>query len=302
MTCRELTGVIIACVTLSIGTMSAQSSLPASTDSTMYTVTTREGMLVEGNLQGWISDTLVLKTRDGVTARIPASSIMNLSHGRTPVPPRATEAGPSASHSESVSADLPSMHRSRNGSPNLFMIPTAYPEAAGDVRLGVQEVFFPTIAYGIAGYLTVQGGTSILPEAEGFLLHGTLKATPISGQLGAIAAGVTVVSIEDMFSTVPFLIGTVNLGGYRSSHLTCGIGYQSDENDMFMVAGIDLPVSDHVRIVSELFLMREGRKISYLTPGVKFQTGRFDIDLGVILPFSMKNLGYLPWIGASVVL
>ena len=299
MTCRELTGILIVCTMLSIGTMNAQ---PVAHDSTVYTVTTREGMRVDGRLQGWISDTLTLITLDGVTVRIPASSIVHQGRRGAPQVPDSPQPQQSTSTPKAeVEGNLPP-DRNRGGSPSLFLIPTAYPERAGDIRLGLHEIFFPTVGYGIAGYGTVQGGTAIFPETPGVFFHGTLKVSPLSGPLGALAVGVTLVSIDDALSTVPFLVSTINLGGERGNYLTCGAGYQSEEQDYFMVAGLDLPVSDHVRIVSEMFLIREGRKISYVTPGVRLQAGQFDIDLGVILPLKDGWMEFLPWIGASVVL
>lgn len=298
MTCRESAGIAMLCMVLISATMYAQTEQPAQESGTRCTVTTRDGMHLEGTEVGWEADTLILQTDDGVKARIPSSSILAMARGAAPTSQPADESS-TEEGGVGIATGIPRSHR---GSPNLFMIPTAYSERAGDVRLGLHEVFFPTVAYGLAGYATLQGGTAVFPESEGFFYHTTLKVTPIEAKHGALAAGITLVSLDDRFSTVPFVTGTVNMGGERGYYLTCGAGYQSDEKDYFMTAGLDLPVSDHVRIVTELFLIREQRQISYCTPGVRLQAGSFDIDLGVILPLSKEPFEFLPWIGASVLL
>ncbi|MCZ7554854.1 MAG: hypothetical protein M5R41_00445 [Bacteroidia bacterium] len=298
MTCREFTGIAMLCMMFLGATMNAQNNNQRDAHSARCTITSTDGLTIEGQESGWSADTLILTTRDGVEVRIPSSSILALTRILTP------DQEQSASHSavSGVSVLNPQIPRSRRGSPNLYLIPTAYPESAGDLRLGLQEVFFPTIAYGIAGYVTIQGGTSVFPDADGQLLHTTLKVTPFTTTFGAISAGFTYFTADEYSTTAPFLVGTVNLGGPRGNYLTCGMGYQSDEEDYFMVAGIDLPVSDHVRLMTELFLIRDQRQISYCTPGVRLQAGAFDIDLGVILPLQMEPLEFLPWIGASIVL
>jgi hypothetical protein len=298
MTCREFTGIAMLCMMFLSVTLNAQISSQPGAHGSRCMITTTDGLTIDGQESGWNADTLILTTRDGVEVRIPSSSILSLT--RTP----ALDQGPSASQSagRDVGVINPAIPRSHRGSPNLYLTPTAYPESAGDVRLGLHEVFFPTAAYGLAGYVTVQGGTSIMPHAEGQLLHMTVKITPLTAQQGALAAGFTYFSADDYTTTVPFLVGTVNLGGPRGNYLTCGVGYQTDEEDYFMIAGIELPVSDHVRLMTELFLIRDQRQISYCTPGVRLQAGHFDIDLGVILPMQMDRLKFLPWIGASIIL
>lgn len=298
MTCREFTGIAMLCMMFVHSALNAQNGIQADYRSARCTITTTDGLSFAGEELRWIADTLIIRTTDGVEARVPSSSIVALTRhtsteNRSPV---------AAMTGTATAATDPGVARSYRGSPNLYLIPTAYPERPGDIRLGLHEIFFPTAAYGVAGYLTVQGGTSIIPDTDGMMLHATLKLTPFVEKHGALAVGVTHLKVDDISTTVPFILGTLNLGGQRGNYLTCGVGYQTDEDDYFMMAGLELPVSDHVRLMSELFLIRDQRQISYCTPGVRLQAGAFDIDLGVMLPFHKEPFEFLPWIGTSIIL
>jgi hypothetical protein len=301
MTSREFSVIILTAGMLISTTVHAQIENSGTAGGRACVVTTRDGLRIDGVEIGWNSDTLLLLTPDGVHVRVPSTSILTLERLRQA--PRSVQ-GSSASAARVGDGHRASnaLNRTKRGSPNLFITPTGYPESAWETRLGLHEIFFPTAAFGIAGYGTIQAGTSVFPDVHAKFLHGTVKVTPIAGESGAVSAGATWVKLDDRSTLAPFLIGTVNAGGASGNHITVGVGYQVEEEDYFLVSGIELPVSESFRIMTELFLVREGRKSSYVIPGMRFQAGRFDIDVGVILPLQRFLIGYIPWIGASVVI
>ncbi len=298
MTCRESAGIAMLCMVLISATMSAQNEQPAQGSGTRCTVTTRDGMHLEGTEVGWEADTLILQTNDGVKARIPSSSILAMARGAAPTQ---QAAGVERSDADGLGID-PMKHRSHRGSANLFLVPTAYPESAGDVRLGLYELMFANASYGIGGFATIQGGSSLFPAWELFVAHITAKVSPISGDWGAIALGGTFISYDEGASTNPFALATINLGGRRGMYVTAGAVYQPDTKNTIAVAGVDIPLSQSLRIVTEMFLTNSDLEISYVTPGVRFHTGNFDLDAGLLLPLNADGFYFLPWLGASVVL
>jgi hypothetical protein len=301
MTCREFTGIAMLCMMFLGATLNAQIEQPEPVSGKQCTVTTQEGLRLEGTEVGWDNDTLILQTNDGVKARIPSSSILALARNAAPTSTGLPTPGGYYAGSTNVGIDT-APDRSRKGSPNLFLVPTAYPEGANDIRLGLYELLFANVSYGIAGFATIQGGSSLFPAWELFVAHITAKVSPISGDWGAIAFGGTFISYDEGATTNPFALATFNLGGRRGMYLTAGATYQTDRKNTIAVAGLDIPLSQSVRFVTEMLLTKPEIDISYVTPGVRFHTGNFDLDAGLMLPLNADGVYFLPWLGASVVL
>ena len=302
MTRREFASFIAACMLLFAAPLHAQvQSTSTTNDSSMYRVSTREGLRVEGMLMGWSNDTLLLRTRDNVQLRIPAASMIALTPlgagGETPQ----TKDRNAAWRNETPEPEEAPEDTRRYSRPSssLFIFPTAYAEPAGQVRLGVYELFFPTASFGIADIATLQVGTLFFPTALFEFGHSTLKITPLSNDRAALAVGATVLSWEKETRFYPFAVGTVNLGGENGLFVTAGLANDTETGDVFYNAGLEIPTGTKTRLIFEATMPE--KDLVLVNAGLRIRSGNFDFDLG----FGFVNeweLFPIPWVGASVIL
>jgi hypothetical protein len=261
-------------------------------------VTTQDGKRYKGILSGWNADTLMLVTADRQRLAIAVADIQSFERQRED--DKGQDDDKVLHVAGALRAGRDGLHRSRYGSPNLFLIPTAYPEDAWDLRVGVYELFFPAVSAGIGGYATVHAGASMAPAGLWTLFHATVKVTPLSGRVGAVAAGVTALSSHGGIA-LPFVLGSIDLGGIRGAYATLGGAYRSDTKDAILLAGIDIPVNDALRFMVEAVVTERVTETSWITPGLRLHVADFDIDLGFLISLYTSSL-FLPWVSASVLL
>ncbi len=219
---------------------------------------------------------------------------------------------PGAETRETTRSDGPSVYERglfERPASSLFAMPTAYTLPAGEVHLGLYELFFGAASVGIAGYADLSLGTLMLPGVffDPFFLGA--KFSPLHGSGGAVAFGGGMVSADDNTFYVYYGVATVNLG---KSWLSIGYSSWQDDgsfgSDSFNMLnlGADLPVSRHVRLMTELWIpaLDDGDGGVLFGIGGRVETDIGYIDMGFFFPSDQRGryFVFLPWLGGTFVL
>jgi len=265
------------------------------------------------------ADSLHFRTLGGVTFTLHVSGIRDL-HPTEDAVRHDGSGGEADSLSGTPAAETrkatrgggtPAYERTPLGRPAsaLFAMPTAYPLPAGEVHLGLYELFFGAATVGIAGYADLSLGTLMLPGVffDPFFLGA--KFSPLHGSAGAMAFGGGMVSADDNSFFVYYGVATVNIG---KSWLSIGYSSWQDDgsfgSDSFNMLnlGADLPVSRHVRLMTELWIPAIDDSDGGVLFGIggRVETDIGYIDMGFFFPSDQhgRYFVFLPWLGGTFVL
>lgn len=249
------------------------------------------GEVFRGYVLGSHADSLRFRTLGGVEFSIPLSQLKEM---------RPLVAGGSETGTPTTEAPHVRMGRLAYPANSLFAMPTAYPIPAGEVHLGLYEVFFASGNVGVADIAELHAGTVLLPGLEDGLYYGGVKLSPIHTEDGALAIGTVYHALGDDGYLMFYGVGTLNLG---ASWLTLGYTTSNEMENGIATVGFDFPVSSVTRIMSELWVPVDGEG-ALLGVGARFETSFANIDIGFYIPTvqSGKYLLYLPWLGGTVIL
>ena len=194
----------------------------------------------------------------------------------------------------------------------LFFSPTARPLARGRAYLADYELFFPYFGYGVGAGVTMAGGISIIPGAEGQIAYLAPKLTLLERESYSIAGGVLanfyLGNVDEDFPVIGLLYGVGTLGSNERA-LTIGLAYAfADDNlsnsPVLMVGG-EWQVSNSVKFLTENFMYLEDADASLVSGGVRFFGDRLAADLGLFtIPTLLDELDgfpFIPWLGFSYV-
>lgn len=284
----------------------------------IYDLRTSNNELYRGYVLERRADTLHFRTLGGVTFRLPVSRVRELRPTEN-----AVRHDGSGEASDSLSGTPAAETRRRTpGSgtrpyesvferpaSSLFAMPTAYPLPSGEVHLGLYELFFGAATVGIAGYADLSLGTLMLPGVFFDPLFLGAKLSPVHGSSGAVAFGGGMVSADDNAFFVYYGVATVNIGkswfSLSFSSWQDDDSYDSDSFNMLNL-GADLPVSRHVRLMTELWIpvLVEGDGSVLLGVGARVEMDIGFIDIGFYFPSEQRGtyFTYLPWLGGTFVL
>lgn len=189
-----------------------------------------------------------------------------------------------------------------NEDPNtsrLFFGPTARAVKKGEGYLGVFELFFPFLSYGVTDRFTMSGGTPIFPEAIGqfFYLapkYEVVRSGPASAAVGVLAIFGT--SNLD-WGTGGFLYG-VGTYGSPDNALTVGAavpfiaggGTNEIGNEPFFMVGGESRLTSRTKFITENYVVpTEGA--AALSAGIRFFGERLSADFGVAGAFGDGESG-----------
>jgi len=181
----------------------------------------------------------------------------------------------------------------------LLFGPTGRMLEAGEGYVGVFELFLPFVSFAVTDYLTVAGGTPIVPEGIGRVWYFAPKAGGSIGERTSIAGGVFGIletgNISDDFETlgVAYAVAT---HGTEDRALTAGVGFGFAGGDVesrpaFLLGG-ETRISPRIKLLTENYLITyrafnftgaEERTLaaSLLSLGVRFIGERLSADAGV---------------------
>lgn len=184
----------------------------------------------------------------------------------------------------------------------LLFAPTARSLKSGQGYFSAYQIFFPFLAVGIADFLTLGGGISLLPGLENQIFYLAPKITPLQVKSFSAAGGLLYVnSTEGSDDGVGIYYGIATYGNQNAA-LTFGLGwgfYGSDIADkpVVMVGG-ELRVSNSVKLITENWIPPNS-DVTFLSFGIRFFGENLAADLGFLHPAGSRITGFpfIPWLG-----
>jgi hypothetical protein len=246
-----------------------------------------DGSELVGTIVSSVPDTVVFKTGSGVTMVVPRTSIKELR----------TASG------EYIGGEY------RRYDPNtsrLLIGPTGRPLKKGQGYFAAYEIFFTYFGFGITDNISLGGGITLLPGAEGQLFYLAPKvgfsaaSENISFSLGGIYMNTTAEDIGGVGAV--FLMGTF---GPPTASFTAGLGYGYAEGEFsgspLLVFGGEVQLSGSVKLLSENYVPI-GADAVILSFGIRFFGERLSADLGLFYPMSggegiSEGFPFIPWLG-----
>ncbi|HYR09928.1 MAG TPA: hypothetical protein VEQ60_19295, partial [Longimicrobium sp.] len=171
----------------------------------------------------------------------------------------------------------------------LFFAPTARGVRKGEGYLGVYELFFPFVTYGVTDRFTISGGTPIVPEAIGKVFYLAPKYEVLRTPTASAAVGVLA-----LFATEQEEIGSAGLlygvgtFGTPDQALTVGAtvpfiaaeGESEVGNDPVLMLGGESRMTRRTKFITENYFM-PSESGGLLSGGVRFFGERLSADFGI---------------------
>lgn len=259
--------ILCACAHALPGRAAAQVDTVAAAADSLYTIRLTDGSLIYGRVLEQTEQTVTVQTQAGVRITLERGQIASM----TPVQGRVVGGR--------VWPDDPNRTR-------LFFGPTARAVGAGDGYLGVYELFFPFLTFGVTNSFSVSAGTPIVPGAIGEFWYFAPKLTVYETQRAAVAAGVLGVAVEGETAGILYAAGTL---GQSNQAATIGVGYgfsngDLDEQAVLMLGG-ELRTGPNTKFITENYLIPgfDGDEGSIASGGVRFFGERLSADLGIAM-------------------
>ena len=169
----------------------------------------------------------------------------------------------------------------------LFFGPTARTLPAGDVYLGVFELYLPFIAVGVHDRVTLAGGAPLIfAEGMPLIIYLAPKVQLLRGDRVTASVGSLSFFVPDE-GNAGVLYGVITSESPdASSSVTLGAGWGYADDDVtdqpvFMLGG-DVRIGRSVKLMSEnYFVLDEGALIS---GGIRFLGERLSADVGLAVP------------------
>ena len=248
---------------------SAQASAPAVQADSLTEVRLKDGSQLIGRIESETDSIIVLVTRSGARVEIPRAEVVSM---RRLVP--------------NSRGDV--WREDANGS-RLFFTSTGRPLAKGEGYVSDFWLFFPFVGYGVTDWLTIAGGTPILPGVFGEIFYLAPKVTLLnrgktSVSLGALSFFVTD-AIEEGNAGILYGVGTY---GTNDNAITLGAGwfyadtdeYSDTSNEPVFMIGGERRISPRVKLITENWLSVNPGVNGLVSGGFRFIGDRLSADLG----------------------
>lgn len=263
------------------GAAAAQTDTAAVLQDTVYEVRLTDGSVLYGRITAQSEHQVTLLTQAGSSVQLERAHIQSM----RPFRGRIVEG--------QVWGEDP--HATR-----LFFGPTARAIPRGEGYLGVYELFFPFVSYGVTDRFTISAGTPIIPEAIGKLFYLAPKYEVLRTPRASAAVGVLALfaSEEDVFSGSIGLLYGVGTFGSPDAAVTVGATVpfiaaegESDVGNQpaFMVGG-ESRLTRRTKLITENYLF-PSESGALLSAGARFFGERLSADFGVGLAVGQGGSG-----------
>jgi len=246
------------------------------------TVEMKDNNEVTGYIVSRDSVTLTLKTGSGVLMNIPVNQILSIKESEIEY--------------EGGQYFIKDPNQSR-----LFVLPTARSMKGNSGYLSVVEVLFPILAYGIADYVTLAGGISLIPFSNSQLIYINTKVTPLQTKNADLAAGYMYMNVTSNNAegiSIPYVVGTF---GTKNASLTGGLGIgfnkSNSSNPIFLLGG-EVRASNNIKFLTEnwIFTEKNGSDYNFSFVGVRFFGSKLAADFALLYIWGIRNSNSLPFI------
>ena len=269
-----------------IVTVDARAQQVAASPDDTVRVTLTDGDVIVGTVESETEASIVVLTISGVQMTIPREQVRSIES------------------LEGRRFDRMDPNRSR-----LLFSPTGRSLEKGRGYVASYQLFFPFVAYGPGGNVTLAGGVSLLPGSPGQVVYAAPKITLYERQHASVAAGVLAStfiggSIDDDVPTFGLLYAVGTLGSSRA-WLTGGLAFgfadgEISKNPAVLVAG-ELQLSNSVKLMSENYVFINVDRGLLMSGGVRFFGERIAADLAMVtfpaLFSDIEGFPFFPWIG-----
>jgi hypothetical protein len=247
----------------------AQTDTVAVAADTLYEVRLSDGSVLYGRVTEQSADELTLETQGGATIRLRRDQIVSI----RPLRGRVVNG--------QVWGEDP--HATR-----LFFAPTARGVRKGEGYLGVYELFFPFVTYGVTDRFTISGGTPVIPEAIGRVFYLAPKYEVLRTPTASAAVGVLALfATEEVTGSAGLLYG-VGTFGTPEQALTVGAtvpfiaaeGESEVGDDPVFMLGGESRMTRRTKFITENYFM-PGESGGLLSGGVRFFGERLSADFGI---------------------
>lgn len=272
-------------IALSIGAIEAGAQQREPYPEGTVRITLIDGDVVFGTMESESAATIVLVTTSGVQMTIPREQIRSI---------------------EPLAGKL--FFRTDPNRSRLLFAPTGRALEKGVGYFADYWLFFPFVAYGPGGRVTLAGGVSLIPGAQGQLVYAAPKVTlydyrETSLALGVLASTYLGADSEDI-PTFGLLYAVGTIGG-STAWLTGGAAFgfadgEISENPAILLGG-ELQLSNSVKLMSENYVFINVEDGLLLSGGVRFFGERIAVDLALMtfpaLVTAVDGFAFLPWLG-----
>jgi hypothetical protein len=261
----------------------------SSADSTaeIYKIALKDGSTIVGTITSSTLDTLVVQTGSGIIMGLPRRTVTSMERLR----------------GRFVNGEY--LRVDPNGTRLLFG-PTARPLKGGTGYFAAYQIFFTYLSIGVADFLSLGGGLTLLPGASDqvFYLSPKIAFTTndemFSGAVGAFYLNATAGSSYGL----GIVYGAATYGTPRAG-LTFGVGYgysqdEFSENPVILL-GAEVQASNSVKLITENWFP-VGTDFSILSFGFRFFGDNLAADLGFFYPMwrgsgISEGFPLIPWLG-----
>lgn len=251
------------------GALHAQSSAPAAVADSATEVRLKDGSVLIGRVESQSPTQVVLMTRSGARVEIPRDQIVSM---------RSVSLRPGGE----VWVEDP------NGS-RLFFTSTGRALPQGEGYVSSFWLFFPFVGYGVTDWLTIAGGTPIVPGAFGEMFYIAPKITLLDRGKTSLAVGALSFFVTDEIDEGNAgILYTVGTYGSRDNAITLGAGwfyaqtdgYSDIANEPVFMLGGERRISRRVKLITENWISASDGIDGMLSGGFRFIGDRLSADLG----------------------
>lgn len=184
----------------------------------------------------------------------------------------------------------------------LLFAPTARALTPGQGYFSTYQIFFPMIAIGLANYLNIAGGVSLVPGGTQQLLYFAPKVIFLNKEDISFAGGMLLTNLGISEWDINGLYYSVLTFGKRRISGTVGLGWgftgnEVNENPIIML-GFEYQISNSSKLVSENWIFPNS-DFHLLSFAFRFFGEKLAADFGLIHPLGAEISGFpfIPWVG-----
>lgn len=186
----------------------------------------------------------------------------------------------------------------------LLFAPTARSLGSGQGYFAAYQIFFPFIAVGVADFMTVAGGISLIPGVENQLFYLAPKITPIQKDEFSVAGGLLYInSTSGSDDGVGIFYGVTTYGSPKAS-FTFGLGWgfygiKTADKPIILIGG-EFSASNSIKLITENWFPPNSG-VGIFSFGIRFIRENLSADLGLIYPAGSETTGFpfIPWLGLT---
>ncbi len=258
-------------------------SLFSQSDSTLVTISFKNGFSFSGHLIQQDSASVRFETLDHIKMVIPREVI-----GQIRYPQKNTK--------QTYSFKDPNSTR-------LFFAPTSRTLKRGKGYVADYWVFFPFVAVGALDQLILSGGITLVPGAEDQIVYLAPKVGLFQNDSFGVASGILYINTTSMDEQGLGIVYAVSTFGGSEFSATLGTGWsysgESIEHEPIILVGGEARVSKSIKLISENWFI-PNNDFSLLSFGVRFFGRELAADVALIYPLfiEMKSgFPFIPWLG-----